>query len=85
MLSRNISGRWYFAIRRWNQIQDLASFSARGSQRQIPKTLIRRRMTFWITSELLLSNQPSAIQAIEAMRKITKPETVIRAANIKAE
>ena len=38
-----------------------------------------KRITFWITSEDLFSNQPSAIQAMEATMKIAKPATVMRA------
>ena len=38
-----------------------------------------KRMTFWMTSEYLFSNQPSAIQAMDATIKIAKPATVMRA------
>jgi hypothetical protein len=41
--------------------------------------LISRRIAFWITSEDLVSNQPSAIQAMDATMKIAKPVTVMRA------
>ena len=60
-------------------LETLASFSALRSQRQTPRPLIRRRIAFCITRDDLLSSQPSAIQAMDAARKITKPATVIRA------
>jgi hypothetical protein len=36
-----------------------------------------RRMTFWITRDVLVSSQPSTIQAINATMNIMKP-TVMR-------
>jgi hypothetical protein len=56
-----------------------ASFSALGSQRQMPSALMSRSTAFWMRSELLLSSHPSIIQAIEATMKIANPETVTRA------
>jgi hypothetical protein len=47
--------------------------------------LIRRRITFWMTSDALVSNQPSAIQAMEATMKIMKPATVTRAFKLTAK
>jgi hypothetical protein len=41
--------------------------------------LMGRRITFWITSEDLLSNQPSAVQAREATMNIANPAMVMRA------
>ena len=43
-----------------------------------------KRMTFWMTSEYLFSNQPSAIQAMDATIKIAKPATVMRALTLAA-
>ena len=45
---------------------------------------MRRSIAFWITREDLLSNQPSAIHAMEATMKIANPETVIRACTFAA-
>lgn len=45
----------------------------------MPRAFIKRRIMFWITSEDLFSNQPSAIHASEAITKVAKPTTVIRA------
>ena len=36
-------------------------------------------MTFWMTRDVLVSSQPSAIQAIDATMNIVKPATVFRA------
>jgi len=52
--------------------QLMASFSALGNQRQTPIALIRRRMTFWMTRDVLVSSQPSAIQAIDAKMNIMR-------------
>jgi hypothetical protein len=41
-------------------------------------------MTFWTTSDALLSSQPSAIYAREATMKITKPATAMRAVSATA-
>jgi hypothetical protein len=46
--------------------------------------LIRRRITFWMTSDVLASTQPSTIQATEATMKIMKPATVMRAFRLAA-
>ena len=41
-------------------------------------------MTFWMTSDVLLASEPSAIHAREATMKITKPATVMRAFQLAA-
>ena len=64
----------------YSAFEDLsASFSALGSQRQMPSALMNRSTAFWMRSELLLSSHPSIIQAIEATIKTANPDTVTRA------
>ena len=64
--------------------QLLASFSALGNERKTPIALIRRGMTFWKTRDVVISSQPSAIQAMDATMNIMKPATVIRAFTLAA-
>jgi len=73
-----VTERWmrpgYSAFEDWS-----ASFSALGSQRQMPSASISRSTAFWMRSELLLSSHPSIIQAIEGTIKTANPDTVTRA------
>jgi len=41
-------------------------------------------MTFWMTRDVLVSSQPSAIQAMDATMNIMKPATVLRAFKLAA-
>jgi hypothetical protein len=68
----------------WEDSWLFASFSAFGNQRQTLRALMRRRTTFWTTSDALLSTRPSTVQAMEATMKITKPATVMRAFELAA-
>jgi hypothetical protein len=42
-------------------------------------TLMKSKITFWMTSDALLSTQPLTILAVQATMKITKPMIVTRA------
>ncbi len=49
-------------------VQPFASLLARSKQRRTPRTLISRRIAFWITRDDLFSNQPPGDRCVNRLR-----------------